>query len=745
MKTLLFVCSLLLCLGITGCRQNEKELKITAYVNPFIGTDGHGHCFPGAILPFGGIQLSPDNPRNGWDWTSGYHYSDSIISSFSHTHLSGTGIGDLQDIRFLPVSTTPDTSISPAAYIQSGYARFSHRNEQAEPGYYSVVFDNGIKTELSVTNRCGIHYYQYPANSAHALTIDLTTARNWDRTTETSIRKVNSRTLEGYRKSQGWANDQRVYFIIEFSQDCEVLAGYKKFSPLENGQKITDKGCYLYVDFGQKTNKILAKISISSANTEGAIANLEKELSHWSFDKVKRDANHAWKRQLQKIKAEGRNEADLENFYTALYHAYTAPYLFSDVNGNYKGPDKEIHSVHKHNQYSVFSLWDTYRAAHPLFTITQKKRVSDMINSMLKHYDAYGLLPVWELAGNETFCMIGNHAIPVIVDAYLKGYKGFDPERAYEAIRKSSLESHPKSDWETYNQYGYYPFDLIPEESVSRTLESCYDDYCVAQMAKELGKKEDYNFFSKRARAYTSLFDPVTKLMRGKDSQGKWREPFDPFRLSHAGTSGGDYTEGNAWQYTWHVQHDVDSLIEMMGGNKAFTAKLDSLFWLENNTVNTGFVSDVTGLIGQYAHGNEPSHHVAYLYNYAGEFWKTQKLIREIFDHFYLPVSDGLCGNDDCGQMSAWYLFSAMGFYPVDPISKEYMIGAPQLKEMILRLEGGKNFIIRAEGLSEENKYVKAVFLNGKELKRFRIFHHEITDGGILEFIMTDNPSKSFN
>ena len=745
MKTLLFVCSLLLCLGITGCRQNEKELKITAYVNPFIGTDGHGHCFPGAILPFGGIQLSPDNPRNGWDWTSGYHYSDSIISSFSHTHLSGTGIGDLQDIRFLPVSTTPDTSISPAAYIQSGYARFSHRNEQAEPGYYSVVFDNGIKTELSVTNRCGIHYYQYPANSAHALTIDLTTARNWDRTTETSIRKVNNRTLEGYRKSQGWANDQRVYFIIEFSQDCEVLAGYKKFSPLENGQKITDKGCYLYVDFGQKTNKILAKISISSANTEGAIANLEKELSHWSFDKVKRDANHAWKRQLQKIKAEGRNEADLENFYTALYHAYTAPYLFSDVNGNYKGPDKEIHSVHKHNQYSVFSLWDTYRAAHPLFTITQKKRVSDMINSMLKHYDAYGLLPVWELAGNETFCMIGNHAIPVIVDAYLKGYKGFDPERAYEAIRKSSLESHPKSDWETYNQYGYYPFDLIPEESVSRTLESCYDDYCVAQMAKALGKKEDYNFFSKRARAYTSLFDPVTKLMRGKDSQGKWREPFDPFRLSHAGTSGGDYTEGNAWQYVWHVQHDVDSLIEMMGGNKAFTAKLDSLFWLENNTVNTGFVSDVTGLIGQYAHGNEPSHHVAYLYNYAGEFWKTQKLIREIFDHFYLPVSDGLCGNDDCGQMSAWYLFSAMGFYPVDPISKEYIIGAPQLKEMILRLEGGKNFIIRAEGLSEENKYVKAVFLNGKELKRFRIFHHEITDGGILEFIMTDNPSKSFN
>ena len=734
MKTLLFVCSLLLCLGITGCRQNEKELKITAYVNPFIGTDGHGHCFPGAILPFGGIQLSPDNPRNGWDWTSGYHYSDSIISSFSHTHLSGTGIGDLQDIRFLPVSTTPDTSISPAAYIQSGYARFSHRNEQAEPGYYSVVFDNGIKTELSVTNRCGIHYYQYPANSAHALTIDLTTARNWDRTTETSIRKVNNRTLEGYRKSQGWANDQRVYFIIEFSQDCEVLAGYKKFSPLENGQKITDKGCYLYVDFGQKTNKILAKISISSANTEGAIANLEKELSHWSFDKVKRDANHAWKRQLQKIKAEGRNEADLENFYTALYHAYTAPYLFSDVNGNYKGPDKEIHSVHKHNQYSVFSLWDTYRAAHPLFTITQKKRVSDMINSMLKHYDAYGLLPVWELAGNETFCMIGNHAIPVITEAYLKGIRNFDVEKAYEAMKKTSLTD--RAGMGVYRKYHYIPYEL-ENESVSKTLEYAYDDWCIAQMAKALQKEDDYLFFLNASRNYTNLFDPGTGFMRGKSSAGEWKTPFSTLYSNHRDD---EYTEGNAWQYSWLVQHDVEGLIALHGGAEAFITKLDSLFTLDARLEGENASPDISGFIGQYAHGNEPSHHIAYLYNYVGQPHKTQLYVNKILTGLYHNTPDGLCGNEDCGQMSAWYVFSAMGFYPVNPVEGKYQLGAPLFDKITLSTGPEKKFVITANKESDGHIYVQEVYLNEKKLDRTWITHEEIMNGGELKFVLSTHP-----
>lgn len=530
MKNILL--SLLILFSLFSCQSQDNELKITEYVNPFIGTADHGHCFPGAIVPFGGIQFSPDNPRAGWDWSSGYHYSDSIISSFSLTHLSGTGIGDLQDIRFLPVVTRPDSSVSPEEYIQSGYARFSHSQEQAEPGYYSICFDNGIKTELAVTPRCGIQYYQYPENVAHALTIDLATARNWDNTTETSIRKINNRMLEGYRKSRGWARDQRVYFVIEFSQDCQVMAGKDKFQPLENGQKITDKGCYIWVDFGEKTNKILAKVSISSANTEGALANLEKELSHWSFDKVKRDAKHAWKRELQKIKVEGNNEDQLKIFYTALYHAYTAPYTFSDVNGNYKGPDGEIHSVHKHTQYTVFSLWDTYRAAHPLFTITQKKRTADMINSMLKHYDAYGLLPVWELAGNETNCMIGNHSIPVIVEAWMKGIRNFDGEKAYEAMKKTVLNN--RAGMQAFRNFHYIPYDL-ENESVSKTLEYAYDDWCVAQMAKALGKEDDYLYFLKSSRNYANLFDPSTGFMRGKSSDGKMENTIFTFILQTPG------------------------------------------------------------------------------------------------------------------------------------------------------------------------------------------------------------------
>ena len=473
--------SLCLCiLFIWGCQTQEQEPKITEYVNPFIGTADHGHCFPGAIIPFGGVQLSPDNPRSGWDWCSGYHYSDSIISSFSLTHLSGTGIGDLQDIRFLPVITCPDSSTTPAAYIQSGYARFSHTQEQAEPGYYGVTFENGIKTELSVTSRCGILYHQYPLQHHNALTIDLTTARNWDKTIETGLRKINNRTLVGYRKSKGWADEQRVYFVIEFSQDCQIKVGKEQWHTLENGQKFTSSGCYVWVNFGTKTNKILTKVSISSANTEGAMANLEKELSHWSFDKVKKDAKQSWKRELNKIKVEGDNPDDLTNFYTALYHTYTAPYIFSDINGNYKGPDKEIHSVHSHTQYTVFSLWDTYRAVHPLFTITQKKRVGDMIQSMLKHYDAYGLLPVWELVGNETNCMIGNHAISVITEAWLKGIQNFDAEKAYEAMKATSL--HNRAGMGAYRKYQYIPYEL-EVESVSKTLEYAYNDWCIAQMA----------------------------------------------------------------------------------------------------------------------------------------------------------------------------------------------------------------------------------------------------------------------
>lgn len=729
--TFLFLC--LLSLGsLTSCQPKETELKITEYVNPFIGTAEHGHCFPGAIVPFGGIQLSPDNPRSSWDWCSGYHYSDSIISSFSLTHLSGTGIGDLQDIRFLPISIKPDSNTVPGKFVESGYARFSHANEAAEPGYYSVLFDNGIKTELSVTNRCGIQYYQYPDHSVHALILDLATARNWDKTTETSIRKVNNRTLEGYRKSRGWANDQRVYFVVEFSQDCQVMAGKDKFMPLENGQKFTADGGYAWIDFGEKTNKILAKISISSANTEGAQANLEKELSHWSFDKVKRDAKNSWKRELQKIRVEGKNEDQLKTFYTALYHAYTAPYTFSDVNGNYKGPDGEIHSVNKHTQYTVFSLWDTYRASHPLFTITQKKRVGDMINSMLKHYDSYGLLPVWELVGNETNCMIGNHSIPVITEAWLKGIRNFDGEKAFEAMKKTSM--HNRAGMGAFRTYGYIPYES-ENESVSKTLEYAYDDWCVAQMAKALGKEDDYLKFLKSSRNYANVFDPSTGFMRGKSADGKWKEPFSPLYSKHRDD---EYTEGNAWQYSWLVQQDVEGLIALHGGAEAFTAKLDSLFTIDAQLEGEEASPDISGFIGQYAHGNEPSHHIAYLYNYVNQPHKTQYYVNKILTELYKNTPDGLCGNEDCGQMSAWYVFSAMGFYPVNPAECKYQLGAPLFDKITIRTGPEKKFVITATRESEKEIYVKEVWLNGKKLDRLWITHDEIMNGGELNFIMCD-------
>ena len=713
---------------------NVKE-DYCCYVNPFIGNADNGHTFPGACVPFGMIQVSPESGNGSWRYCSGFNIEDDSIMGFSQNHLNGTGCPDLGDILILPFCG----DIQNEKYK----SRYEKEHQKAHPGYYSVVLsDFGVEVELTATQRTAMHRYTFRKAEPTHILVDLQSgivSKNEQLRThviDAEVQLLDQYSIVGKNKVKMWV-EREFFYVIKFDKPYIAI---EELQPQEG-----EKAKRLLLSFDLKPGEnIQVKVGLSTVSIEGAQEALEKENPDWNFEKVKAQSAQAWNNLLSRIDVSGTEEQKV-NFYTSIYHLCIQPNNITDVDGRYRGPNDSILYSPIGEYYSTLSLWDTYRAAHPLYTLLVPEKVNGFVNSMLSHCDTQGYLPIWALWGKENHCMIGNHAIPVIVDAYLKGYKGFDPERAYEAIRKSSLESHPKSDWETYNQYGYYPFDLIPEESVSRTLESCYDDYCVAQMAKALGKKEDYNFFYKRARAYTSLFDPVTKLMRGKDSQGKWREPFDPFRLSHAGTSGGDYTEGNAWQYVWHVQHDVDSLIEMMGGNKAFTAKLDSLFWLENNTVNTGFVSDVTGLIGQYAHGNEPSHHVAYLYNYAGEFWKTQKLIREIFDHFYLPVSDGLCGNDDCGQMSAWYLFSAMGFYPVDPISKEYIIGAPQLKEMILRLEGGKNFIIRAEGLSEENKYVKAVFLNGKELKRFRIFHHEITDGGILEFIMTDNPSKSFN
>ena len=717
--------------GLLASCQREKETRVTDFVDPFIGTAGQGHCFPGATVPFGGIQLSPDNPRSAWEWCSGYHYSDSIISSFSHSHLSGTGIGDLQDIRLLPVTTRPRPDEHAIDFIEKGYAKFSHANETAEPGYYSVTFDNGIKTELTATPRCGMHAYQYPENSVHGLTLDLTTARNWDRTVMTSIKKINNRTIQGYRKSTGWAKDQHVYFFMEFSQDVDIWAGSDTLKLLKNGQKLVSNQGYAFIDLGTTTNKVLVKVSLSSANCEGAAANLDKELSHWSFDKVKREAKQQWKRILSRIKVEGANKEETRVFYTALYHAYLAPYLFSDVHGNYKGPDGEIHSVGKANQYTVFSLWDTFRATHPLFTITQKDRVNDMIKSFIRHYEAYGLLPRWELMGNETYCMIGNHAIPVITEAYLKGIRDFDVEKAYEAMKETSLSRGDGLG--LFRTYNYIPCDL-EKESVAKTLEYAYDDWCMAQMAKALNKEDDYLFFIKASKNYKNVFDATTGFMRAELSNGNWKTPFSPFASAHRDD---DYTEGNAWQYSWLVPHDVEGLIALHGGKTAFANKLDSLFTLHSIIEGDNVSPDISGLIGQYAQGNEPSHHVAYLFNYTDTPYKTQYYVDKIRRELYTDRPDGICGNEDCGQMSAWYIFSAMGFYPVNPSDGKYQLGTPLFKKVTIKLGQDRKFVIQANRENDRYIYVKEVLLNGDKLDRTWITHDEIMNGGKLEFVLT--------
>ena len=538
-------------------------------------------------------------------------------------------------------------------------------------------------------------------------------------------------TIIGNNEVTEWV--QRQYFyVIKFDKPYKV----EEELPIQEGERA--KRLILSFD-GDGETVVQAKVAISSVSIEGALASLEKENPDWNFESVRQATVNQWNELLSRAQVSG-TEVEKINFYTSMYHLFIQPNNIADLDGKYRGADDKVYTSPTGAYYSTFSLWDTYRAAHPLYTILAPERVDGMVQSMIAHYKVKGALPIWTLWGKENYCMIGNHSIPVIVDAYLKGFRGFNVEDAYEAIKGSSVVSHLNSDWETYNKYGYYPFDIINVESISRTLESGYDDYCVSQMAKALGKMDDYEYFKKRSEFYKNLFDPQTKLMRGKDSNGKWRTPFNPLLLSHASTSGGDYTEGNAWQYTWHVQHDVPGLIDLMGGKEIFADRIDSLFLMDDCIEGEGFVSDVTGLIGQYAHGNEPSHHVAYLYSYADRKDKTQACIRDIFDRFYLPKPDGLCGNDDCGQMSAWYLFSAMGFYPVNPAGGEYILGAPQIAKVVLTLPDNKTFLIEAKGLSKENKYVKSVTLNGEAVEGLFIHHNDIMKGGTLVFTMTNQP-----
>lgn len=725
-------------LGMVGCSP-FVQTGPAGYVDPFIGTAYTGHTYPGATTPFGMVQVGPDNGIKGWEFCSGYHHDSKTIMGFSHTHLSGTGAADMGDIMLMPVIGNVPFSPGEEENPSTGYrSYFSHDSEQASPGYYRVKLeDYHILAEMTATARVGFHRYTYPASVKSGIMIDLGHGIG-DRTTESYIKVLDPQTLVGMRRSSGFIYDHCYYFCARFSKPLEQLVSYED-SVVSDKQQVTGKITRMLVQFSTEDQEVVkVKVGLSTASEKAAINNLDTEVPGWDFDAVHRQAENLWNRYLKRIEIKPMDEGERISFYTSLYHALLMPNLVTDVDGSYSGWDHRLHKSTEGDLYTNFSLWDTYRAEHPFLALMYPEENSRFVRSLLERHRQTGLLVTNEYGMCETWCMIGNHAIPVIVDAYLKGDETFDPEFAYEAIKHAQTFEHNKADWSTYDKLGYFPYDVSSEESVSRTMESGYDDYCVAQMAKEMGKDEDYQFFMNRSKFYKNLFDPEYQLARPKDSEGNWKAPFDPYALLNK-TGKRDYTEGNAWQWTWHVQQDVPGLINLFGTKESFVEKLDSLFFVDVDSL-PGHVEipDVTGLIGSYAHGNEPSHHIAYLYTYAGRPDKTAEIVRKVFDQFYLPKRDGLCGNDDCGQMSAWYMFSAFGFYPVDPVSGEYIFGAPQLHEATLHLPNGKTFTIKANNLSSGNKYVKAIRLNGKPTDYFSIKYNDIENGGTLEFDMTD-------
>ncbi len=729
-KLFLFSIIFALIWGCTPQKKNEVQVDddYCKYVNPFIGNADNGHTFPGATVPFGFIQVSPETGNDSWRYCSGYNYEDKTILGFAQNHLNGTGCSDLGDVLMLPFSgeTLPENQ----------RAQIDKSTEKASPGYYYVQLpEYKVDVELTATQRTAFHKYTFNEDKPANIFLDMQSGVVWGpealkkHVLSAEINMPDNQTITGHQEVTNWVR-RHYYYVIKFDKPYTVKD--------ELSLTKDEKAKRLVLSFDLKAGEsVQAKVAISSVSIDGAMKSMEVENPDWNFSGIQEKAHTQWYELLSKAQVTGTDD-EKKAFYTSMYHLFIQPNNITDTDGSYRGVNDSVFVSETGNYYSTLSLWDTYRAAHPLYTIIAPEKVDGMVQTFLAHQKVQGFLPIWALWGKENYCMIGNHAVPVIVDAYLKGFTGFNAEEAYQAIKTSLTVSHRNSDWETYMKYGYYPFDIVKSESVSRTLESVYDDYCAAQMAKALGKTDDYEYFSKRAEFYKNMFDPETKLMRGKDSRGNWRTPFNPFRLAHDASVGGDFTEGNSWQYTWHVQHDPQGLIELMGGKDLFAQKLDSLFFLNPDTSLTGFVSDVSGLIGQYAHGNEPSHHVAYLYNFAGRPWKTQELIREVFDRFYLNKPDGLCGNDDCGQMSAWYIFSAMGFYPVNPIGGEYVIGAPQIEKISLSLPGGKTFTMEAKGLSKENKYVKSVTLNGQPVENYTIHHKDIMNGGHLIFTMTD-------
>lgn len=730
---------------ITSCKikiknDNSKKDVFVSHVNPLIGTGGHGHTYPGATVPFGMLQVSPDNGISSWDWCSGYHYSDSIVAGFSHLHLSGTGIGDLADILFMPVNRKLDLTAKAASRDFLPYkSKYNHVNEKTTPGSYQVFLeDPKINVELTSSQRTAFHKYTFAKDDKQSVVVDLGFAINWDKALKTAIKIEDEYTISGYRFSTGWAKNQKVFFVARFSKPITetTLIADKK---VVEGKVAEGENTSLQLFFNpNNTNELLVKVALSSVSVENAKDNLDG--GDFNFQDVKSKAENAWNKALSKITVETPVDSLKTIFYTALYHAQVAPVTYSDKNGQFRTEDDKIVTAKNYTAYSTLSLWDTFRAENPLLTLLDPNRVSDMVNSMLAYYETKKILPVWTLYANETNTMTGYHSIPVIADAYLKGIKGFDAEKAFEAMKATMMQDERGLNF--YKQYGYIPYNLL-DESVTITLEYAYDDWCVAQMAKALGKQADYEFFYNRSKAYQHLFDSKTGFMRGKSNDGKsWNEPFDPKHSNHREHT--DYTEGNAWQHSWFVPQNVDDFVALHGSNEIFTKRLEQLFTESSEITGNNVSADISGLIGQYAHGNEPSHHIAYMFNHAKQPWRTQYWVRHILDTQYNTTPNGLSGNEDCGQMSAWYVFSSMGLYPMNPASGEYEIGSPIFEKATINLQGGKTFVIEAENVSAKNFYIQSATLNGIEFNQTSISHKQLLQGGTLHFVMGSEPNKKW-
>ena len=722
-------------------RQSENN-SVAKYVDPFIGTGGHGHTFPGATVPFGMLQVSPDNGISKWDWCSGYHYSDSTMIGFSHLHLSGTGIGDLYDIRVMPVNKKIDLTKSVTTRDDLPYrSSYSHDNEIGEAGYYSVFLnDFNIKAELTSDLRTGFHKYTFK-DDFQSVIIDLGYAINWDKVIQSSINIEDKFTVSGYRYSKGWAKNQKVYFVIRFSKSILNYELVKEGKYIKKQKRISGEKTYAQLYFNAvNSNELNAKISLSSVSIENAKENMTDYDGGFDFDKARKEAYNIWNTDLSKISIETPVDSLKTIFYTALYHTQIAPVTFSDSNGEFRKENDSIEKANEFVAYSTLSLWDTFRAEQPLLTILEPAKVSDIINSMLVYYKDNKVLPVWTLYANETNTMTGYHSIPVIAEAYIKGIRSFDIGKAYDAMKNTMMGDDRGLNY--YKKYGYIPYNLL-DESVTITLEYAYNDWCVAQIAKELGKEEDYQYFLKRSNAYQYLFDKETGFMRGKSETGDaWHKPFDPKYSAHRVHA--DYTEGNAWQHSWFVLHNTKKLIELHGGSEKFTNKLEQLFTESSEITGEDISPDISGLIGQYAHGNEPSHHIAYMFNFAKKPWRTQYWVREILKTQYFATPDGLSGNEDCGQMSAWYVFSAMGLYPYNPVSGEYQIASPLFEKSTIKMSNNTIFTIIANNTSDKNIYIQSATLNGKKFNKTSISHKEMQQGGILHFKMGSTPNKKW-